>query len=367
MKEESSGTLGLRKIVAQAIKGSRKFRSVPKRITPDFLARLVRADYAFTASRHPIGAAEDIRKADGRIVILPLEFRVDKEESDRIVKSATPRNYLNLNSAPVVRDALELARQFAGWGEHLAPSGFKVEDVKRLTDKIAEMSGMYPYFLIRAATERKREGVANNRVNPPIGFYWTAPNDRRPHVVTWMRAIKGHELFAKYRAGEFPLELGKEIYAKTIKATVPSQSHKGKVYDFWLVELPAYLPHDRKQHSGWRRLETSDNNPDAGFRGLAHRKRKGKSVFFTAYSIAAYDAIAVRIRETREMGARVDVQVNPFPLLTPKGRELVRTLRENTIVAGRGLNVSEMDGMIGIDTAGLNSFDYNFTNWTRTR
>lgn len=356
--KESSGTLGAREIIKRVVPYSKRFNEVPKKITDDTLAILIDEGLASTASPDPHVATRQAREAGKRVVILPLEHRIPREKGDRIVKDVNPKNYLYLDSAPVIRDALRLSKDFAKlakkrWG---LPDGLSIDKVTRLTDQISEMSGMYPYFQIKAAV-KNREG------KPPLGFYWVA-RDGRPRVVTWMRSIKGNELFADYNAKRFSVELDKKFYGDTIKVTVQSQSKPRKEYDIWLTYLPIFSSNDREQHSYWRKLESSDRSPDAGYRGKAHKKRGVKSVLFTAYAICGYGAAAVRLRNNHESGFGREIQVNPFPIPTDNGKDLVRILREQTIIGKRGLNMTEMDRLIGADTMNV-GYDTNFANWTK--
>ncbi len=356
--DEPSGTLGLRKIIEKSISHSNRFKEMPKKITDDVISVLIDEGLAFTADTDPYKAAKNIREADNKIVVLPLEHRITREKSNQIIKDVNPENYLYVDSIPVIKDALILSKDFAKLAgkEWSLPKDVDVDKVTRLTDKIAEMSGMYPYFQVKAA-------FGNRKGNPPIGFYWVG-NDGRPRVVTWMRSIRGHEHFADYRTGEFLLELDKKFYGKTMKFTAPSQSNPKKSYDFWIKYLPIFSSGDRKQHSYWRKLSTTDNNPDAGYRGKAHEKRETECIFFTVYAISGYDSAAVRLRKDHELGKDKEIQVNPFPQLTGKGKVLLKILREQTIIGKRGLNVTEMDYLIGADTVN-NNYDYNFVNWTR--
>ena len=357
---EPSGTLGANEIISRIVPLSRRYRhDPPESVTDVVLANLIDEGLAFTASPDPFQAAQDVREAGERVVILPLEHRIPSEKSNKMVKTVNPDNYLYIDSAPVLRQALRESMDFAAmankeWG---LPEGISIDDVRTLTDRVAQMTGIYPYFQIKSAVSQRQE-------NPPIGFYWV-PIDRRPRVITWMRAIKGQELYERYRREDFPLELDKEFYGDTIKCTVPSHSDPDKVYDFWWLDLPISPPGSKEQHSKWRRIEPTDNNPDSGYRGLGHKRRTKKTVFLTAYSICGYIAAGVRLRETEELGPGMLIQVNPVPLMKKQGRELVRRLREQTIVGRRGLNMTEMDYMIGADTLN-NGYDHNFVNWTRS-
>jgi|ETNmetMinimDraft_2_1059921.scaffolds.fasta_scaffold12516_2 hypothetical protein len=355
--KEASGSLGARAIVEKVIPRSKKFDEMPKQLTDDVIARLIDEELAFTPSSNPYEAAHQLRNAGERVVVLPLEHRIDRDKGNKIIKKVSPRHYLHLDSPNVIQDALVLARDHAeieGTPWEL-PDGKSIADITRMSDKVAQAGGLYPYYQIKAATAQKR-------TDPPVGMYWV-PGDGRPRVITWSRSIKGHELFSQYTQGNFEMELDKEFYGKTMKVTVPSQTKKDKIYDYWILHIPAFGAKDKRQHSEWRKLDVNDRIPDAGYRGQAHQQREAKSVFFTAYAICGYDESARRMRETHELGDGVEIRVNPFPFLTSEGKELLRILREQTIVGRQGLNMTEMDRLIGADTVNR-SYDRNFANWT---
>lgn len=356
---EASGALGLKEIVARVIPYSKTFKgNPPQRITDEVLTTLINENLAFTTSSDPFEAVSQIRKAGNKIAILPLEFRIDKEMSDKIVKDISPENYLNMDSVPVVRKAVEFSRDFAEMAKKpwSLPSGMSIEQIERMTDYIAESTGMYPYFQQKAAVDL-RSG------RPPIGFYWTG-NDKRVRATTWMRCINGHEDYQKYKKEKFSLQLADKIYADTIQVVVKSQSNPRGTYKFNILRLPISKPGDRKQYSEWRKISVVGDVPDEIYRGKLHKKRGTENIFFCSYCISGYDAIADRLYRNKERGDDMQIQVNPFPILTKNGAELVRLLREQTIVGRHSLNMTVMDYLIGADTVN-NKYDYNFVNWRR--
>ncbi|MCF7862138.1 hypothetical protein K9M79_07920 [Candidatus Woesearchaeota archaeon] len=348
--KEASGAKSAVDIVSGVLKYSQKYNEAPTAVTQEVIANLMYENLAFTTSTDPRVAAQQIRSAGEKIAILPLEHRITYAHGNKIIKNISGQHYLNLDAAPVLRESVDLADRFA----QMAGKEYSRPDEIRLNDRVMEMTGMYPYFQQKAATNQRKG-------KPAIGFYWT-PQDGRPRFTTWMRCIKGHTLYGMYVGKAFDMELEKKIYADTIRATVPSQTHPDKVYDFWIKHLPIFEPDDRRQHSQWRWLETTDNNPDSGYRAGAHKQRKRSPVLFTSYAVAAFDAIAVRIRHTKECDDR-KIMINPFPQLTPNGREILKRLRNQTLIINKPLNVTEMDRIIGADTD-VNGYDHNFTNWT---
>lgn len=361
LMKDASGTLGLNGILAKIIPYSKKFKKQPpKRITDDVLAALIDEGLSFTASSDPFEAVKQIRNVGQGVVLLPLEYRIGPEMGNRIVKDICPTNYLNMDSVPVVREAVRLSRDFACMAKrewHL-PSSMSTGSIERMTDQLAESTGMYPYFQQKAAVNL-RSG------NPPIGFYWTG-NDKRVRATTWMRCINAHEYYQKHKKGQLYLELADKIYAHSVEVTVRSQSNPNRLYKFFMLRLPIFEKTDRKLHSEWRKISVTGNVPDEIWRGKMHLKRETENIFFGSYFIFAYDALADRLMRGHELGTGVEVQVNPFPILTPYGAELVRLLREQTIIGKRGLNMTEMDYLIGADTiTNSKRYDGNFVNWRR--
>lgn len=357
-------SLKAREMVEKVIPYSKRIERIPKRVTKELLAILAEEGLTVAASPNPYDAAKQIREAGNRIVILPLEHRITQEEGNRIVKAVNPQNYLYLDSARTIEAALELSKDYAtkSGKKWSLPGGLKPGDISRLTDTVCEMSGMHPYFLIKADLDERGEDK-----NPAIGFYWIGGfgSDIRPRVVTWMRAINGHDFFREYREGRFPMKLDKAFYGgNNMKFTVPSDSDKKRVYNFWLTHLPIFTKDDRRKHSYWRKLETSDNNPDAGYKGLAQRNREPSSLFFTSYAISGYDAAADRLRKSHELGNGMEIQISPFPMLTKNGEELVRLLGEQTLIGNKPLSMTEKEPLIGADTKN-NGYGHNFFHWTK--
>jgi len=357
----ASGTLGLKQIIARVIPLSETYkRERPKMITDEVLAVLVHEGLAFTTSPDPFEAVKQIRNAGKRVAILPLEHMKYRIISDIIVKDVYPENYLNMDSSPVVRRAIELSKNYAGVANkewHLP----KDVSIDRMTDRLAESIGMYPYFLQRAAAEL-------NIGQPPLGFYWTG-NDKRVRFTTWMRCINGHENYLRFKKGEYLMTLPEILYAHSAQITVASQSRPGDENTYTILRMPITSEKDEKQYSEWRKLSVVGDVPDDIWRAKAHLKRDTENILISSCVITGYDGVADRLLRNHELGAGIEMQVNPFPMLTPYGAELVRLLREQTIVGKRGLNMTDMDFLIGADTVtrdyGTSNYDNNFVNWRR--
>ncbi len=357
----ASGSLGLKEIVGRVLPKSTKYRKLsnrPKAITDDVLAVLVHEGLAYTVSTDPFEAVKQIRKAGKRIAILPLEHRKYKTLSDKVVKDVSPKNYLNMNSAPVVRRAVELSRQEADrvGREWAIPSGVSTSTI---TDKLVKATGMYPYFLQRAAAELRID-------NPPIGYYWTG-NDNRVRFTTWMRCVNGHENYLKSIKGQYYLELPKTLYAESAEIIVGSQSRPGDKNKFTMLRLPITSEENEKQYSEWMRFSVVGDVPDDIWRAKVHKQRDTENILMSSCVVSAYDGVNRRLRDKHELGVGIEIQINPFPILTANGAELVKLLKEQTLVGKRGLNMTEMDYLIGADTIGrqanTSNYDNNFVNW----
>ncbi|MBD3164043.1 hypothetical protein GF323_02500 [Candidatus Woesearchaeota archaeon] len=318
------------------------------------LANLIAEGLAFTASSDISLAAEQIREAEGKLVILPLEHRITSEMSNHIVKSFSDEHYLNLNSAPVIYRAVAISEDIA----HYAGKKWNVPKSmcrKSLTDKLCESAMIYPYFLQRAAMDERG-------YKPAIGFYWTG-NDGRKRGTTWMRSARGHDFFRLYKKGEFSINMPDKIYAGQALVAVPSISRK-KEYEIVIQNLPIFENNDIRQHSQWKKLSSYGDNSDAVWRGKMHKKSGYDPVFFSSYFIAVYDAAAEKIMRTHELGQDMEVRINPFPMLTVQGKKFFDYLQNNVIIGRKGLNLTEMDRLIGADTKN-NGYDFNFVNWRR--
>ncbi len=356
MVMEASGSIGLSCIIERTLAKNNIQTELPTRISDDFLAEMVSQELAFTASSIPKIAAQQIRNAGERMVILPLEHRVARGQSDQLNKKIIPDNYLFLDSRATMPEAIGYAKQFAFIAKKWNIANSDVSRYASLSDRVAEQTGMYPYFLLKAAV-RGRKGE-----NPPIGFYWRG-NDGRPRATTWMRSIRGHELFRDHLKGDYVIELDKEFYGQNMEARVASKSEDKHHVIRW-IDLPIFTENDTRQYSAWRKISTVDSTPDSYYRGKAHDKSEPENIFFTAYAIAVYDACARRLKQDHEKGPSREVQVNPFPILTNEGARYVNMLRTQVIVGRRGLNMTEMDRMIGADTI-AHGYDHNFVNWTK--
>src|SRR3989344_1138607 len=362
--------LGPLERVARAITRSahrQKFLPLPKRVTPELIATLIHAGVAFTASSDPYIAAKQVREAGDRLAILPLDHRVSSEESNQVIKDVRAGWYLHIDSAPVVRMALQRSRDFAtrlhkGWG---LPENRTIDSVTHLSDGVLEMSGMYPKFQYAAAfddaIERKRGGTP---INPPIGLYWVGP-DRKVRAITWMRSVNGHDKYRAARDDRINVTLDKEFYGRdSMSATVESESHLGTFYPLVLGLLPIFRAHDRKQHSSCRAFETTDNDPDARYRGRKDQRRSKKRYFISSNTIMIYDLCAQRLREEHELGQGVEIQINPFPEVRPFGREMIRFMNEQVLIGLGVPNLTETDRIVGADTINQGGYFKNFYNWT---
>lgn len=352
-----------REIVQQVIQSSIEIRQVPRQINEDVLTTLTKEGLVSTGSSDVFELVKQIDDLQpDQAINVPLEHRVTKEESDWIVKGIYGGHYLNIDSSPVVRAALAEAEDFAGMAglPFSLPPGYDSGAYNRVTDQLCESAGLFPYFLIKHA-------VGQRRGEPPIGFYWI-PNDGRPRVVTWMRAIRGYEFYLDDIDEEVPsaiILLDKEFYGKNMVVKIAKARKDKKVYTFQLSHLPIFRKGDREMYSYWRRFEGTDyESPDKAYRGVAHDKAAPNMVFTTYHEVGAFFKAGARLRKNHELGEGIEIQVNPIPIENKCMRGFVRKLREQAFIGRNGLNMTEMERIIGARLM-LEGYDANFFNWSR--
>jgi len=338
---------------------------MPKRVDDNVIAALMTEGLMITGSTDISELVEQIDEADEKqIVWVPLEHRIPAEKSNKMIKSANQDHYLYLDSSPVIKEAVELARDFAAMTgkKFILPKSYDIKHRVEMTNELARSTGMYAYFLIKSALHQ-REG------EPPIGAYWV-PSDNRARAFTWMRAFRGYEIYLDHQDQGNVVTLDKEFYGRRnmrVKS-VRSQTDKRKKYGpFDITNMPITTKANTEQYVYWRLMEgTCHASPDKGYRGCEHSKRRHNLVMWTKQEIGAFYVAAVRLRETQELSEGVEIQVNPFPMSRSNYKEFVRKLREQAPVGRNGLNMTEMDRLIGARLMLSENYDHNCAHWTKS-
>lgn len=374
-KEPASGTIGLRAIVEQAVKGKRITKSLPARVVPDdFLAKMTREGYAFTASPNPYEAQAQIAACEpDRVVILPLEHRAEKEHSDMINKTFTSGSFLDLDHADALNNAIILAEQFYENGPTLRVRQVQLIDSTspKFIARICEEQGIYPKWRIMGAAQERKQQVESGRyMAPPLGFFFVGP-DNIMKVITWKRAIGALDDHLAHQEGACPIQFGDTIYNGNITAEVISASHPRKTYVITYENLPIANQKDRSQFSGVYAMRIVDSTLDAAYRGRMHGKAGTRAVhLWTRNAIHGFYDLASRVTSTNECKGK-RIYINPFPMLRSDaslscdGATFDEKLKTQVIIGRRGLNVTEMDLQIGarVTQEGYWTVFRNAKNW----
>jgi len=331
-------------------------RNPPEKVSEAVLTELVKKGLAFTASTNPYEAAAQIRAQPGKLVLLPLEHRIEIADNNDTIKSVDPSDFVYLNSAPVVRLAVELARETAGWYRQTWP-----EHPERLSQtQLFQQAYMVPSYLIAAGIRLKREKrKAGVDVAPPIGFYWTHKNE--PRIVTWTRAVGGHQRYLQYKKGELKVEPVGEVYGDSIDMYVHSDSTDGVRHKVAWDHLPIFMPADSRQYSEWARMKSMDTTPDARFRGAMHQRRAEKGILFSRNGVMCFDVI----QDLYDKSDGKEIRINPFPTFK-KGRDGVYDALQNRTLIGfhHPPNMMEEDRILGADTMNEDYWN-NMMHWKR--
>jgi len=363
--------LSLNEMVNTALKKVNYPKKISKRITHQFLDKLVNEGYVINLSPDPREAAEQIREeqSSDKLLWLSEEHRHDSKTGNR-VRKGFGKDYLHFDSAPVVRAAIRMSylEQLERFDTSLIPRGGNVNRANHLSDWVMQVTALYPYYLIKSAFN-----VRTDDENPvsPIGFVYS-PNgkaDQKPRITTWMRLIKGHELYMMRGMDDFFIKMEDEVYARTVTFSAPSESDPNLVHLFTLDNLPIFYSDERAQYSHWLRMSVTDNSKDAIYNGRAHGG--ANAYWFTSNDIAAFYLVSEQINKKKRRNDGRTVQINPFPLPTKEMKAFVSDLRKRVFVTNvdrqfnetrNALNMTEMDRLIGADTLNR-GYDANFYNW----
>jgi len=181
-----------------------------------------------------------------------------------------------------------------------------------------------------------------------------------------MRAIRGYEFFLDEKEGSATIELDGEFYGKNMAIKQAKAAKDKGTYRFQLSYLPIFRRGERTLYSYWRKLEGTDyESPDKGYRGVAHDKTGSTPVFTTYHEIGAFFKCGIRLQRDHELGEGIEIWVNPFPIEKPAMAEYVRKLREQAFIGRNGLNMTEMERLIGARLM-LQKYDANFFHWSES-
>ena len=374
-KEQASGTIGFRQIVENTVKGTRIAKSLPDRAIPDdYIAQMIRSGYAFTASPNPYEAQAQIAAApEDRIVILPLEHRAEREHSNRINKTFTSEFFLDLDLADALNNAIESAADFHNSGSTRRVRQVQLIDstAPKFIARICEEEGLYPKLRIQgAAQSRKQQLEVGRYISPPLGFFFIG-SDNILKAVTWKRAIGGLEDHVSHQTAECPIHIGDKIYNGNAVATIGSSSRPKSKYIITYENLPIAHQNDTAQFSGVYAMRIVDSTLDAAYRGRMHGKSGNREVqLWTRNGCHGFYDIAARLSETNECPGK-RIYINPLPMLRRDaslgcdGYAFDEKLKTQTVVGRRGLNVTEMDQLIGarVTQEGYWKVFMNAKNW----
>ncbi|MFT4297939.1 MAG: hypothetical protein ACMXX5_01985 [Candidatus Woesearchaeota archaeon] len=183
MTSKNLDTLLGKKTFKQRIKafaGDRK--TMPQRITSNFLDTLVSEGRAIRAPEDYIGASQCIAETEDRLIILPYTLQVSFKESNKMFKEPVAGEFISYNSKRVVQTAIDYLKQLGR-----IPLDFDASNIRGPAVKIFQEVGMDPELLLRAGIE-----MHNGKPHPPIGLEWT--KDKRKRLTTWKRSGDAYDL-----------------------------------------------------------------------------------------------------------------------------------------------------------------------------
>ncbi|MFT4343246.1 MAG: hypothetical protein ACMXYE_00705 [Candidatus Woesearchaeota archaeon] len=325
-------------------------KTVPSRITRQYLERMVREGRAIVAEEDYRSAAETIKDNPDRLIILPAYFDISFAQSNRMLKHPFGGEFIALTGKRTLAEAVT----------HAINKGYVREDTlppERLTRALAEELHLSPENLLRSGI------IAHSNFFklPSIGYSWQ--KGERKRLTTWTRVVDAHRIadYGKHvRIGELIQkrdgtihEKKPQFYGDTLRCWAPSVSSPQRaLYSYQLRNLPI-TRNTAQGYSAWFDIEVNDPDPDGSYRGGGFNKVAG-NIFWTRNAIAGFLRAGKYLHQNPMKGGR-RMYVNPFPKITAQGTEFVDALYERCIITGEretGVpSMSSTDRIIGAHIA----------------
>jgi hypothetical protein len=320
----------------------------PKRITNKLILDLWNKKLVELVEDSFEEAAEKISNGK-KVVVLGQKFRIEKEDSDFILKSLWDR-FLKIDSVPNLRRIIEAEEK---------RTGEKIELQPRLSNELSEKLRLWPYTLIKEAVNN------SNKEDPPLGFYWVGP-DSGARAISWIRSIDAAILkYLSDKQENIKIGIGK-FYGRNVRVEI---KHENEKYTVDLTSLSLHYEKDIKQYSTWLKFLIFCNCKDMSYRSRQHDKWVQNIDLFCKHGGAGFFKAIEKSRKEYKIEKGKMIRINPFPLPNESMLNFLDNAANKTLILDsdnylRIPNKTELDQLIGAETV-RKSYDNGWFHWQK--
>jgi hypothetical protein len=312
-----------------------------QKITDLYLDGLVAQGIAITDPLTNSGLVDALLTLESRIILLDKSRVISGEELQEHVKRVDGKHYLNLFSAPTIRNVLNAALR-------KRKTTISFDEHGQVTQELIKELGLTPYKLLRYSPL--------NIDKPTLGFYWTG-TDSKVRVVDWFTVVQGAELWALSQSGFDYQIVPRNFLGNNIIGAVQSR-RTGEEYEVSLLRMPLFHTSslDGEQYTTVFNFEASDRCMETHHKGQMHGSRAHSLFYICDHAAALYNFLMAAQPEAAKKGKPIKVIRTPFGFPAELFVEIADRLRYQVLIAPesgpvRPLNLTETNQILGMAIA----------------